>query len=103
MCGVFTTTTPATWDGKIDKILGMLAHRGPDYRSWEQIGSNVLMGHTRLEVIGLGAVGKQPAQALESSVVLAFNGEIYNYRDLAAERRLEATSDTQVLASVVAE
>lgn len=103
MCGVFTTTSSATWDGKIDKILELLAHRGPDHRSWEQIDSNVLMGHTRLEVIGLGAVGRQPAQALESSVVLAFNGEIYNFRDLAAERRLEATSDTQVLAAVVAE
>ncbi len=101
MCGIFATTCPGTWEGKIQEILDLLRHRGPDDSSWVNIDSTVLIAHTRLEVVGLGAVGRQPAQARDGSIVLAFNGEIYNYRELAIERHLEATSDTQVLAEVV--
>jgi asparagine synthase (glutamine-hydrolysing) len=104
MCGVFTTTTPEAWEDKIDEVLHLLSHRGPDHSSREVIDGAVLMGHTRLEVIGLGTVGQQPAKAPDGSVVLVFNGEIYNYQHLKSGLNVDRrTSDTQVLTAIVSE
>ena len=69
-----------------ETIAAMLAaapHRGPDGRGvWTAPG--VGLGHLRLAIIDL-AGSPQPMASSDGSVMLVFNGEIYNFRDLRAE------------------
>ncbi|WP_341704230.1 asparagine synthase (glutamine-hydrolyzing) [Ferrovibrio sp.] len=80
-----------------------LVHRGPDGEGvYRDAGAPVFLGHRRLSIIDL-AGGAQPMADATGEVVVVFNGEIYNHRDL--RRDLEARghvfrsdhSDTEVL------
>jgi len=79
------------------------SHRGPDAEgTWVASQSCVGLGHTRLSIIDLTPMGAQPMQAQEGSVVLVFNGEIYNFRELRAElesngHRFRGHSDSEVM------
>ena len=82
-----------------------LHHRGPDASGVHQNGAAVL-GHARLSIIDLSADANQPMLSADGQVVLVFNGEIYNFRELAAELRdagvqLRTRSDTEVLLRAV--
>lgn len=77
-----------------------IAHRGPDGDGFFSEGP-VGLGHRRLAIIDL-VTGDQPMSSDDGSIVLIFNGEIYNFREL--RRELEArgaafrtTSDTEVI------
>jgi asparagine synthase (glutamine-hydrolysing) len=77
-----------------------LRHRGPDEEGHHR-DEHVGMAHRRLSIIDL-AGGKQPMAALGGRVRLVFNGEIYNFRDVAASLRgtpwePRGSSDTEVL------
>lgn len=83
--------------------LNVIAHRGPDDSGVfkdEQVG--VGLGHVRLSILDLSSLGHQPMMCADKSVVIVFNGEIYNFQELRKE--LEAKghpflghSDTEVL------
>ena len=93
-------------DGRVvepDMLLRMAAairHRGPDgYGIY--VGKRVGLAHTRLSIIDLGG-GAQPLTNEDGQVVIAYNGEVYNYLELRAV--LEAhghvfrtSCDTEVL------
>ena len=75
-------------------------HRGPD-EGRLHIEDGVGFGHRRLSIIDL-ATGQQPLYNEDGSVVVVFNGEIYNYQDLipelqAAGHRFHTKSDTEVI------
>ncbi|KAB8041578.1 XrtA/PEP-CTERM system amidotransferase [Janthinobacterium aquaticum] len=77
-----------------------LRHRGPDEDGLHR-EPGVGVGHRRLSVIDL-ASGQQPLYNADRSVVIVFNGEIYNYRSLMAELRrfghqFRTQSDTEVI------
>ncbi len=77
-----------------------LQHRGPDGFGI-YLGRRVGLAHTRLSIIDL-AGGAQPITNETGDVVVAFNGEIYNYRTLRAEllglgHQFRTASDTEVL------
>jgi asparagine synthase (glutamine-hydrolysing) len=83
--------------------LRAIAHRGPD-DSGEFVdgAARVGLGHARLSILDLSPLGHQPMVSADGAVVLVFNGEIYNFRELRME--LEARgfvfrghSDTEVL------
>lgn len=78
-----------------------VAHRGPDGTHHQQLAGIGLV-HCRLAVIDLSSRADQPFTRADMGAVLAFNGEIYNYRELrrslcADEIRFETQSDTEVL------
>ncbi|HQO20939.1 MAG TPA: asparagine synthase (glutamine-hydrolyzing), partial [Acidobacteriota bacterium] len=83
--------------------LGMtrrLVHRGPDGEGIFTEGG-VGMGHRRLSIIDL-KTGDQPMFSEDESVVVVFNGEIYNFRELRKDlesggHRFTTSSDTEVL------
>ena len=59
-------------------------------------------GHTRLSIIDLSSAGSQPMVDDATGVVLTFNGEIYNFRELRSELRqkgheFKSSSDTEVV------
>ena len=84
---------------------GLLAlnHRGPDDSGLHvDKTAGIGLGHTRLAVIDLSPLGRQPMLSGDGQVVLTFNSEIYNFKALRKE--LEAKghvfrghSDTEVL------
>lgn len=79
------------------------SHRGPDAEGiWVGNESCVGLGHSRLSIIDITPTGAQPMVADQDSVVLVFNGEIYNFRELRAEleskgHRFRGQSDSEVL------
>ncbi len=62
-------------------------------------------GHRRLSIIDLSDAGAQPMASADGRLVICFNGEIYNYRELRDEleaqgRIFTSQSDTEVLLHV---
>ena len=82
MCGIAGWAGPGTPD-HLNAMLASLAHRGPDESGYWQDPSAAL-GIARLSIIDV-AGGHQPVFSADKSVVAVCNGEIYNYRELAAE------------------
>lgn len=103
MCGIFATTDADNWRSRLPLVLKHLERRGPDEQGQHSPDPDILLGHTRLSIIGLGPAGAQPATSADGTVSLTMNGEIYNYRDIASRRfGISAQSDTQVLADLLA-
>lgn len=105
MCGIagFLGDFPPTLLAEMGRAQG---HRGPDGSgAWAQ--GRVGLSHVRLSILDLSDAGRQPMWDAAGRVVVTFNGEIYNYREL--RRRLEregvafkGQSDTEVLANLLA-
>ena len=75
-------------------------HRGPD-ESGTYLGPGIGLGHKRLSIIDL-ATGQQPLYNEDGSVVVVFNGEIYNFAELIPELKalghvFRTRSDTEVI------
>ena len=82
-----------------ENALTTLAHRGPDGRGQYQ-HANVWFGHTRLSILDLSAAGDQPMRSADGRFVITYNGEVYNFRALAAYHGLadrRSASDTEVV------
>ncbi|MCH6482981.1 asparagine synthase (glutamine-hydrolyzing) [Pseudoxanthomonas sp. LH2527] len=85
-----------------------LRHRGPDSEGFWNPEGPIGLGHRRLAIVDLSVAGAQPMASADQRWVIAFNGEIYNHRDL--RERLEAAhsipwrghSDTEVLVECIA-
>ncbi len=88
---------------QLDRMLESLFHRGPDGSGqWYNEAQNVALGHRRLAIIDLSAAGAQPRISHNGRYVITFNGEIYNYIELAEllaakQIQLQSGSDTEVL------
>jgi len=76
--------------------LNKMQHRGPDgYGVFED--ENVFLGHRRLSIIDLSTGANQPFISTDKKVIIIFNGEIYNYKEISSDLSLKTTSDTEVL------
>lgn len=84
MCGLcgFIGHVPDN-DKVIENMTEVITHRGPDSAGYYK-GEGISMGFRRLSIIDLDA-GHQPIYNEDKSLVLTFNGEIYNYKDLRKE------------------
>lgn len=91
MCGFagYFSTKPGIFTA--DKILlnqlhKSIEHRGPDgFGVWSSQKLEAALVHRRLSIIDLSKAGTQPMFDADKSVVICFNGEIYNYRILRKE------------------
>jgi len=104
MCGIvgFVSARGAAppESGALRAAVHALAHRGPD-QSGVFEAPGVALGFTRLSIIDLPG-GGQPMKNEDGSVVLVYNGEIWNYRELRDRlvclgHRFQSRSDTEVL------
>ena len=76
-----------------------LRHRGPDSRGQYRDG-RVWFGHVRLSILDLTAAGDQPMASGSGRFVICYNGEVYNFGELAgalALTGLRSHSDTEVI------
>ena len=108
MCGIVGVFRPGgevCSDQQLAHMRDRMVHRGPDGGAlWRSETGNAALGHRRLSIIDLSNAAAQPMANADGSVVLVFNGEIYNHGDL--RRELSALgryswrtdhSDTEVL------
>ncbi|MBP6898890.1 MAG: amidotransferase 1, exosortase A system-associated [Burkholderiaceae bacterium] len=104
MCGItgiFDTRAQREIDrAALHRMNEAQLHRGPDEGSLH-LEPGLGFGHRRLSIIDV-ATGQQPLFNEDGSVVIVFNGEIYNYQDLVPElealgHRFHTRSDTEVI------
>lgn len=100
MCGIagFYSNKNIFKADELEKMTNRLTHRGPDAQGMFFHGS-VALGHRRLSIIDLSEAANQPMQSHNGRYVVAFNGEIYNFKELARELQMsfKTSSDTEVL------
>jgi asparagine synthase (glutamine-hydrolysing) len=87
----------------LSRMTRSLEHRGPDAEGLFYNGTCGL-GHRRLSILDLSESANQPMQAADGSCTIVFNGEVYNYREMATALRtpLRTTSDTEVILELFA-
>ena len=84
MCGFTGFTNFIKDDGTVlGRMMDRIVHRGPD-ASGQFLDTDIALGFRRLSIIDL-AEGGQPMFNEDKSLVLVFNGEIYNFKELRAE------------------
>ena len=113
MCGItgacWTTQGTAVDESTLRRMTDALQHRGPDDegqylsagKTAVSAAGGVALGHRRLSIIDL-AGGHQPLSNEDGTVWIAFNGEIYNYRELqpvleSQGHRFHTASDTETI------
>ena len=103
MCGIAGIYS---FKGEADSLLlgrmsDALSHRGPD-GSGTYIEKNAAVAHRRLSIIDLSEAAAQPMSNEDGSLILVFNGEIYNYRELREElavlgHEFRSATDSEVI------
>ncbi|HEY0255782.1 MAG TPA: asparagine synthase (glutamine-hydrolyzing) [Kofleriaceae bacterium] len=84
MCGIVAVVGDAADRDRVGRMANAVQHRGPDDQGiWT--GPGVALGHRRLSIIDLSSAGHQPMTSHDGRYTMVFNGEIYNYIELAAE------------------
>src|SRR5664279_6353022 len=95
--------------GELGAASAWMECRGPDGSGeWTSSDGRVSLAHRRLAIIDLSDAGAQPMSTVDGALVISFNGEIYNYRELRAVLegkgyRFRTATDTEVLLHLYAE
>jgi asparagine synthase (glutamine-hydrolysing) len=108
MCGItalfaYRSSAPPIRAEELDAITASMRTRGPDAGgTWISPDGRVGLGSRRLAIIDLSDEGTQPMFDVERELVIAFNGEIYNHRELrvrleSSGARFHSSTDTEVL------
>lgn len=106
MCGFLGEISSSLLDPTtFKKLLDLSKQRGPDQQGfWKD--DTCQLGFNRLAILDVSDAGKQPILSPSGRYALVFNGEIYNYKELQAKYKINAsnlrsTSDTEVLAHIL--
>ena len=101
MCGIVGTLGGNT--ELVKSASAVIKHRGPDdYGVFVDKSLNIGLGHQRLSILDISSLGHQPMFSSDRKVIIVFNGEIYNFRELRAQLEekgyiFHGNSDTEVL------
>ena len=102
MCGIFAAVGAEVPGDALDHVFEVLDHRGPDGRGrYVDAAVPLTIAHTRLAIIDL-FTGDQPIESADGNVVLACNGEIYDFERIresleAKGHRFKTKSDSEVI------
>lgn len=107
MCGLVFAASKSNLSPFIQAAHYRQRHRGPDAGSvyFKQVGNiNIGMAHERLSVVDLSELGAQPMTSASGRYTIIFNGEIYNYLELALKHKLNSLrsgTDTEVAVELI--
>lgn len=114
MCGVvgifsYHPDAPGVNHAELITIRDSMESRGPDGKGeWHSNDNRIAFGHRRLSIIDLSERASQPMKSSDGKLIISFNGEIYNYKELRKElekkgRQFVTDSDTEVLLHLYSE
>jgi len=89
----------------LEKATDVLRHRGPDSGEaafFEAADASIGLGHRRLSILDVSQNGSQPMYSDDKTIVIVFNGEVYNFREIRKELEVlgysfHSDSDTEVV------
>jgi asparagine synthase (glutamine-hydrolysing) len=87
-------------------ITRALQHRGPDAEGFfYDSASGIGLGHRRLSIIDLSEAANQPFYSNDGRYVMIYNGEVYNFKELAIKYKIEprTTSDSEIILEAFAQ
>ena len=101
MCGISGFVSKELNRTNLINMTNALKHRGPDatgyfYDKEKSIG----LGHCRLSILDLSKAGNQPMESHCGRYIMAYNGEVYNYNEIAKEIKdieWKSSSDSEVV------
>jgi asparagine synthase (glutamine-hydrolysing) len=101
IAGVLDTSGAPVSVAALQRMTDCVAHRGPDGEGHYAFGPMGL-GHRRLAIIDLSEAAHEPMANEDGSVVLIFNGEVYNFQELRLEleslgHRFHSQTDAEVV------
>ncbi|GDX51633.1 asparagine synthetase B [Bacteroidota bacterium] len=106
MCGIagYYSIQPFSDEVALKKMTDAIAHRGPDSDGFffdEHCG----LGHRRLSIIDLSSAANQPMYSHNSRYVMVFNGEIFNFQEIASQvtTDLKTHSDSEVILELLSQ
>ncbi len=86
MCGICGFSGQGNQEDLL-RMMNAIPYRGPDDRGqWKDNNGNYL-GHLRLSIVDIGD-GQQPITSVDGAIIVVFNGEIYNHRELRQKLEL---------------
>lgn len=106
MCGIagyYSKQDTLSHKDSLLSAIDLLTHRGPDDSGlFFDDEHGVGLGHRRLSIIDLSPAGHQPMASEDGTVVIVFNGEVYNFSEIKMEltgfgHRFKGASDTEVV------
>lgn len=100
MCGISCIISERNNIGdRIKDMVSVMAHRGPDASGVYQDKINdkvsIVLGHNRLSIIDLSEHAAQPMMSRDGRYVLVYNGEIYNYKEIAQDLTTDELPDKE--------
>ena len=106
MCGVvgFLSSVVTSPKDHVRELASTISYRGPDADgAWSDSSSGLTLGHCRLSIIDLTETGAQPMLSATGKSVVSYNGEVYNFEEVARElqREFRGGSDTEVLLEAI--
>lgn len=104
MCGIsgYYSFNSVFSETELHAMTDALAHRGPDAKGY-YTDACIGLGHRRLSVIDLSDTANQPMHSANNRYVMVYNGEVYNYQEIASELKLnfktefKTSSDSEII------
>lgn len=113
MCGIVGRWAPSVSsvrdEATLRAMVASMNHRGPDGSGlWIDGEAGIALGHARLAILDLSALGHQPMTSRCGRYLIVYNGEVYNYRSIAEQleelgHEFRGGSDTEVILAAIAE
>jgi asparagine synthase (glutamine-hydrolysing) len=100
MCGITGFINTGWSRPHLEKMTCKLAHRGPDATGYyTDPGEGLGLGHRRLSIIDLSEAANQPFYSHDRRYIMIFNGEVFNYQEIAAKYAIkqQTHSDSEVI------
>lgn len=100
MCGItgFYSQSSRFSEDNLKQMTSAIQHRGPDAAGY-YFERTIGLGHRRLSIIDLSSSANQPMESHSGRYVICYNGEIYNFQQIAKglNVKLKTKSDTEVI------
>lgn len=102
MCGITGFISPELNQTHLQSITRELQHRGPDAEGFffsKTKDRNIGLGHRRLSILDLSEAANQPFRSRDGRYTMVFNGEVYNFKEVAGKYKIETrtSSDSEVI------